>query len=104
MGGLTEDPNDPNLNAVGEDGQQASYLVLSAEERSKGFVRPVRTTYRHTRCGAQTTMSTPLAETYARNPHFYGATFCATCHGHFPVGQDGEFTWIGLGAGEKVGT
>jgi hypothetical protein len=29
------------------DGQQKTYLVLSAEECAKGFVRPVRTTYRH---------------------------------------------------------
>lgn len=28
-------------------GQQKGYVVLSAEERSKGFVRPVRRTYRH---------------------------------------------------------
>lgn len=29
------------------DGMQASYLVLSDEERAKGFVRPVRRSYRH---------------------------------------------------------
>lgn len=44
---LTTDPNDPALKATRPDGQQAAYLVLSAEERAKGFVRPVRTAYRH---------------------------------------------------------
>jgi hypothetical protein len=29
------------------NGQQKSYLVLSEEERAKGFVRPVRTAYLH---------------------------------------------------------
>lgn len=29
------------------DGQQKTYLALSDEERAKGFVRPVRDTYRH---------------------------------------------------------
>ncbi len=28
-------------------GMQKAYVVLSAEERAKGFVRPVRRTYRH---------------------------------------------------------
>ena len=29
------------------NGQQAEYLILSAEERAKGFVRPVRQSYVH---------------------------------------------------------
>ncbi|HYE72704.1 MAG TPA: hypothetical protein VEF04_05210, partial [Blastocatellia bacterium] len=28
-------------------GQQNDYIVLSAEERAKGFVRPYRTSYKH---------------------------------------------------------
>ena len=32
---------------IKENGQQKDYLVLSAEERAKGFVRPVRYTYIH---------------------------------------------------------
>ena len=129
--------NEPAAGPVGENGQHAAYWVLSEEERAKGFVRPVRTTYKHggirptrpTRpltpdeakvhgergyvayekyddgftdgrfwtqdqldsgCGAITTMSLALAETYARDPEFYGATFCCKCRGHFPVA---EFTW-----------
>lgn len=98
---LTDDRNDPDLKIVGPDGQNKKYLVLSAEERAKGFVRPVRRTYVHAKCGAATTMGQALAETYARNPSFYGATFCVACGGHFPVGEKGEFRWDD---GPMVGT
>jgi hypothetical protein len=53
-------------------------------------------------CGQVTTMGRALAETYARDPSFYGGTFCATCGAHFPVGEGGQFVW--QGTGEKVGT
>ena len=130
-------------------GMQKSYVVLSAEERSKGFLRPVRRTYRHvgcrptyplrdlgpdeqdraekfhyvkfeeypagsslfgrywtqkqldSGCGQTTTMGIAIAETYARDFKFYGATFCAACGEHFPVGENGEFEWED---GSKVGT
>jgi hypothetical protein len=158
---LTTDPNDPRLGHGSDDSprpQQAAYLVLSDEERAKGFVRPVRTSYRHvgtpgpryplrnfTReefepllwkpptqrpvkfedypeterpalgrywtqaeldavgkgCGTVTTMGQALAETYAREPHFYGATYCCGCSMHRPVGRDGEFVWLD---GSRVGT
>lgn len=128
---LTTDPNDPNLRRTRPDGQQESYLVLSDEERAKGFVRPVRRSYRHigksycggkppgaqqelkdagfvcgqapghdgehglwtkppVGCGTVTTMGLALCETYARNPKFYGGTFCAGCGTHYPVA---EFVW-----------
>jgi hypothetical protein len=146
---LTNDPNDPGLKKTRPDGQQEAYLVLSEEERARGFVRPVRLSYRHVgrrpryatrplteeeiatwgdtfvvfepypesegkpgrywtnaelspRCGTVTTMARPLAETYARDPSFYGATFCAYCGAHFPVGAAGEFVWEGTD--ERVGT
>lgn len=83
-------------------GQQKGYVVLTAEERAKGFVRPVRRSYRHATCGGLTTMALPIAETYARDPGFYSGTFCAMCRAHFPVGAAGEFTWEGTS--EKVGT
>lgn len=86
----------------GLTGQQKGYVVLSEEERAKGFVEPVRRSYLHTRCGAYTTMSMPLAETYARNPYFYSGTFCCGCEAHFPVGEDGEFVW--KDTDQKVGT
>ena len=140
------------------DGQQKSYLVLSDEERAKGFVRPVRASYRHVGapppryplrdlteeeltkharfqyvkyeaypepnpdgssivgrywtqaqldavnkgCGTVTTLGSAIAETYARNPSFYGGTFCCGCGKHLPVGASGEFVWVGTD--ERVGT
>lgn len=96
MSELTTDPGDPRLThgADPADGpavpQAEVYLVLSEEERAKGFVRPVRRSYRHEVCGAVTTMSVALAETYARDPKFYGSTYCTTCRQHRPVG---EFRW-----------
>lgn len=80
-------------------GMQKDYVVLSPEERAKGFVRPVRRSYRHLPCGAVTTMGIALAETYARDPGFYSGTMCVTCHAHFPLDQ---FVWAGTN--EQVGT
>jgi len=111
--GLTTDPEDPELKKVKADGQHAVYLVLSDEERAKGFVRPVRTSYKHLACGTVTTVGLIISETYARDPKFYGATFCVGCGRHFyledangipnflwepdgePVGSDSEeaTTW-----------
>lgn len=141
-------------------GQHEAYWILSHEERAKGFIRPVRVSYRHVgiagpryplrdltederaqfsdlgwtqfeayppgegsaigrywkaeelasvgrACHAVTTMNTVIAETYARDPGFYGSTFCATCRTHRPVGRDGEFVWLnsdGSASTERVGT
>lgn len=101
--GITDDPDNPELNIIDpETNMQLSYLVLSDEELAKGFVRPVQTSYLHLTCGAVTTMGLALAETYARDPKFYGGTYCATCRNHFPVGENGEFVWTGTEV--KVGT
>ena len=104
---LTSDRSDPRLGrgSDGEPGPQNEvYLVLSEEERAKGFVRPVRRTYVHTGgCGAVTTMAQAIAETYARDPGFYGATYCVGCRMHRPVGERGEFIWDD-GSGSRVGT
>lgn len=102
--GVTSDPSDPRLTRgvdVEPTGMAESYLVLSDTERAKGFVRPYRDRYRHLTCGATTTMAQAIAETYARNPSFYGATFCVTCRMHRPVGPEGEFEWLD---GARVGT
>lgn len=80
-------------------GMQKSYVVLSAEERAKGFVRPVRRTYRHKPCNTTTRMGVSLAETYARDPHFYSGTFCVNCRAHFDLDQ---FVWEGTD--EQVGS
>lgn len=156
--GHTTDRSDPRLGHGVDEApveQHDVYLVLSDEERARGFVRPVRRSYLHvgppgpkyplrrltdeelanyddvgyvmyeeypdastalgrfwTRaqlaavgcgCGAVTTMSLPIAETYAREPGFYGSTYCCTCRRHLPVGRDGEFVWDD-GSGQRVGT
>lgn len=45
---LTDDPNDPRFKTPPpKTGMQDVYLVLSEEERAKGFVRPVYREYRH---------------------------------------------------------
>jgi hypothetical protein len=159
--GLTTDPKHEDLGHGADDKpvpQNKCYLVLSEEERAKGFVRPVRSSYVHVGiagpqfplqditaeqkeiwkddadpfvkfepypaghkgsstgrywtekdldrvgkgCGTLTTMGRALAETYARNPGFYGSTYCCGCHMHRPVGADGEFVWDGTD--ERVGT
>lgn len=159
MSRLTTDPDDNCIKHGLPDEtpvpQNSCYLVLSEEERKKGFLRPVRMSYRHVGihgprhplrdltpdekarfgdsefakfeeyppsdssaigrwwsqkdldrvgkgCGTVTTMGRELSETYARNPHFYGATYCVRCSMHRPVGRDGEFVWEGTE--ERVGT
>lgn len=148
---LTTDRNNPCLDKVKENGQQACYLILSDEERAKGFIRPLRFSYTHLGinwnkvphelnvfekekiidnkvyvatlyhvqdketgkfiggryltqneldqydknkytggCGTATKMHISIAETYARNPKFYGATFCCGCGTHINVN---EFVW-----------
>jgi hypothetical protein len=112
--GLTSDPNDPRLTHGADEapaGMAEVYLVLSEEERAKGFVRPLRRKYVHRYwldgrtdpipdpltsldglggCGACTVMGLALCETYARDPSFYGATYCVGCQMHRPVA---EFRW-----------
>jgi hypothetical protein len=81
------------------NGQQQDYLVICPEDRAKGFIRPYRDSYVHMKCGAITRMARPIAETYARNPKFYGGTFCVGCGAHFPVS---EFKWCN--SDEAVGS
>jgi hypothetical protein len=100
----TSDPNDPRLTRGPdtEPTEQAPvYLVMADEEREAGFVRPLRDHYTHVVCGSVTRMSRDIAESYARRPDFYGATYCCVCRRHLPVGPDGEFEWDD---GSRVGT
>ena len=102
MSDLTTDRNDSRLGHgvdVEPVSQNEAYLVLSDEEKAKGFVRPVRRTYVHQACGVPTTMAVSIAETYARDPKFYGSTYCCQCRKHLPVA---EFTWFE--DGEVVGS
>ncbi len=93
---LTTDPNDPGLRKTVPGGQQETYLILSEEERAKGFVMPVYRSYRHVKCGCDTHMGQALCETYARDPKFYGGTFCCHCGTHFPLvtAEGPQFFWV----------
>lgn len=100
---VTDDPNDPRLTR-GPDAERVEqaevYLVLSEDERKKGFLRPVRRSYQHTKCMTVTKMNQQIAETYARDPHFYGSTYCMGCARHLPVD---EFVWMEQVAGVPTG-
>lgn len=113
-GGGPVTPDHREINPT--TGQQKGYIVLTAEERAKGFVRPVRIAYVHigkgaqfdgTRvlklgergCGTETRMSRDIAETYARDPSFYSGTFCVCCKAHLPLN---EFVWSGTA--DQVGS
>lgn len=102
LSGKPPDPTYAEINnapqSVKDNGQHADYYVLCPEERAKGFVRPVRQEYVHDKCHTKTHMGLALSETYARDPSFYGATFCCGCGSHFPVA---EFKWMD---GEVLGT
>lgn len=102
--GLPETDDHREINP--STGMQKGYVVLTSDERGKGFVRPFRDAYRHLTCGKITTMGRTIAETYARDPEFYSGTFCTACREHFPVGETGEFTWYEMDGreGPKVGT
>jgi len=51
MSRTTTDRSDPGINKDRGDGQNEAYIVLSEEERAKGFVRPLQLIYRHDTCG-----------------------------------------------------
>jgi hypothetical protein len=90
---LTTDRNNPNLKYGVDDKpveQNSVYLVLSEEELSKGYLKPFRTSYKHLACNSVTTIGEKLSATYARDPWFYGATYCVHCRMHRPLI---EFVW-----------
>lgn len=93
MGEVTTDRNDPRLGYGVDDKrtrQNPAYLVLSDGEISRGYVQPYRESYVHRKCGAKTSMHPAIAATYARNPWFYGSTYCVQCGMHRPLV---EFVW-----------
>lgn len=94
---ITIDPNDPRLQPYRGKRhdekpvpQQEVYLALPEEERAKGYLKPVRNTYVHRSCGVKTRMPLATAETYARDPWFYGGTYCVHCQMHRALA---EFEW-----------
>ena len=96
---LTTDPDDPRLGHGSDTERTPQHDAYLVAAETGGFVRPVRRSYRHVACGTVTTMGQTIAETYARDPGFYGATFCCGCERHLPVS---EFVWDGTN--ELVGS
>ena len=103
---IVTDPSDPRIQRGLDEAprpQNEVYLALSEEEIAKGFVRPVRNKYAHAVCpvgpGGVTKMGDALAETWARDPKFYGGTYCVHCQMHRPVR---EFVWEGTD--ERLGS
>jgi len=87
---------------VNESVEKKASVVLSAQDKVRGFVRPLRLSYIHSTCGSVTTMSDVIAETYARDPKYYDGTYCVGCSMHLPVSQ---FTWVDtVDTGIVVGT
>lgn len=80
-------PRDICGQSFGHEGECGSpfYAGMSQPEHAQ-----ILNTHRKGGCGATTTMGKALSETYARDPKFYGATFCTRCNAHLPVG---EFIW-----------
>lgn len=52
-------------------------------------------------CGVETKMNETIAATYARDPKFYGATYCVGCSKHLPVE---EFVWSEGNKDQVVGS
>lgn len=77
-----------------EDGQYENHPTID----EGGFAKPVRTRYKHDKCGGVTKMGRDLAESIARDPDYYDSTFCAACEDYFPLD---EFEWVK--DGERVG-
>jgi hypothetical protein len=96
-------PESPDHRDLLPNGQQKDYVILCPAERAKGFVVPVRRTYKHLACGTTTTMNLALAETYARDPKFYSGTFCCACGAHFNLIIDGKPQFVWEGTSEPVG-
>ncbi len=71
----------------------------SAADRAKGYIRPVRFKYLHSKCGWETRIGSVIAEEWARKPDRAPIVFCVHCRVYAPVDQ---FTWGGTN--EKVGS
>lgn len=91
LGGLI----DVCTDKPGHEGECIQFVTLSQPDAAQAQVRGLHPTG----CGTVTTMGQALSETYARDPEFYGATFCAGCNVHLPVS---EFQWTA--DGETVGS
>lgn len=60
-------------------------------EKDYPIVQPIRYSYKHDKCKKITTMSEPIARSFASKPKFYTETFCTNCENYFKVD---EFRWL----------
>ena len=78
------------------DGQFERHPVLFVENDAE-FIRPLRYSYKHLKCGNITTMGSKIARTYASKPDFYNGTFCSNCRDYFSFSsEDGKFVWVNI--------
>lgn len=83
--------SEQNLGYYGYLEYNESEYPLVGRGVSKQYYEDFITKKSHTGgCGVETKMHEKIAETYARDPKFYGATYCVGCGKHLPVS---EFVW-----------
>jgi hypothetical protein len=76
--------------------------ALTEDEKKAGLIRPLRRKYIHFHCGKVSTLQPPkpgmtldTAETFAKDPAFFGSMLCQNCGMHFRCVESGErrFGW-----------
>lgn len=77
-----------------ERAQYDQFGYTHYEEGDQRFWTKDRLERSKRRCGVVTTMGFKLSATYARDPRFYGATYCCGCGMHYPLN---EFHWTADG-------
>ena len=95
---LLNDPRPLPVVCTDEPGHPGDCTVWAPVESDAALAR-ARDSHVLGGCGSVTRMGRALSETYARDPTFYGATFCVACNQHLPVA---EFVWTLDGA--RVGS
>lgn len=85
---MTDDPppEDFDYGERRDDGQFENHPTIDEGE----FEQEVRERYIHEACGGETVMKRHIAESVARDPEYYGSTFCSKCGDYYPVE---EFHW-----------
>jgi hypothetical protein len=84
------------LQEPGHPGDHTVIPIMPAEFEG---VRSGWMTFKNKGCGVETIVANEIAETFARDPKFYRATYCCGCARHIPVS---EFTWSNTE--ERVGS
>jgi hypothetical protein len=80
-------PEDGSHRELRPDGQQKGYVVLTPEERAKGFVKPVRKSYTHV--GAPAAPAN-LRDLTPKEVELYGSTYGYAKFEPYSADPDGE--------------